>query len=128
MEVKILLTMLGLSGILCGVLYAMHRHEAAENMELRAALAKTSSLLAETQAELQLRETVIARRDAKLAELERKAEQKDRRYAKLVRNNKAVRDWDSAALPDDVLGLLKAGRADTPAGPTCDADDGRGNP
>ena len=128
MEVKILLAMLGLSGILCGVLFAVNRHETQQNMELRAALAKSSAMLAETQAELQLRDTVIAKRDAEVAELERKAEQQETKYARLVRTKKAVQDWDAVALPDDVLGMLHARDADRAADSARNTDNGGGNP
>ena len=113
--------------VACAVLYAMHLRDAEENTALKTALASQSALLSETQAELALRDTVIKQRDAALAESERKKEQKDRQYAKLLRDKKDVRDWDSTALPDDVLGLLKAG-ADRAAGPTCDTDNGGGHP
>lgn len=113
--------------VACAVLYVMHLKDAEEVTALKTALASQSALLSETQAELALRDAVIKQRDAALAESERRKEQKDRQYAKLLRDKKDVRDWDSTALPDDVLGLLQAG-ASGAAGPTCDTDNGGGNP
>jgi uncharacterized protein HemX len=109
------------------LLYTMNKNLAEKNASLEQALASQAALLQETQAELQLRDDVIKQRDAAVVEAERKKEQKERQYAKLLRDKKDVRDWDSTALPDDVLGMLQAG-ADRAAGPTCDADGRGGNP
>ena len=114
--------------VACAVLYVIHLKDVEENTALKTALASQAALLSETQAELALRDTVIKQRDAALAESERKTEQKDRQYAKLLRDKKDVRDWDSTALPDDVNGLLKAASADSAAVSSGDADNGGGHP
>ena len=113
--------------VLCAILYAMHLRDAEENAALKTALAQQNALLQETQAELALRDEVIKKRDAEIAEAERRKEQAEGRYAKLVRTSKVVADWDVVLLPDDVCGLLKAGAggADRAAG---NADGGSGNP
>ncbi len=113
--------------VACAVLYVMHLNDAEENAALKTALAQQSAVLAETQKELQLRDTVIKQRDAELAELERKAEQQEGKYARLVRANRVVQEWDAVVLPDDVCGLLKgsAGASDRVSG---DADAGGGHP
>ena len=76
---------------------------------------------------MQLRDEVIRKRDAEIAEAERKAEQQEGKYARLVRANRVVQEWDAVALPDDVRGLLKgsASGADRAAG---NAYGGSGNP
>lgn len=114
--------------VACAVLYVMHLRDAEENTALKTALASQSAMLAETQKELQLRDTVIKQRDAALAEAERKKEQAEGKYAKLVRTSKIVRDWDVVLLPDDVNGLLKAASADSAAVTSGDADNGGGHP
>ena len=109
------------------LLYVMNKNLAEKNASLEQALASQAALLKETQAELQLRDDVIKQRDAELAEAERKAEQQETKYARLVRTKKAVQDWDAVCLPDDVIGMLKAGpdRQDRAAGGT---DSRGGNP
>lgn len=113
--------------VLCAILYAVHLKDAEENASLKTALDRQSAMLAETQAELALRDAVIKQRDEAIAEAERKAEQQEGKYARLVRANRVVQEWDAVALPDDVCGLLKgsAGSADRAAG---HANGGRGNP
>ena len=113
--------------VLCAILYAVHLKDAEENASLKTALDRQSAMLAETQAELALRDEVIKKRDAEIAEAERKAEQQEGKYARLVRANRVVQEWDAVALPDDVRGLLKgsSNSADRAAG---HADGGRGNP
>ena len=125
---KILIGVIAALIIACAVLWWMHGADARENAELKTALAAQAAVLAETRAELELREAVIKKRDAEIAEAERKKEQAEGKYAKLVRTSKVVRDWDVVLLPDDVDELLKAGgagRADRTAG---DADAGSGRP
>ena len=112
----------------CCVLFMMHRAELEENTALKSALASQSALLSETQAELKLRDTVIKARDAELAEAERKAEQAEGKYARLVRTSKTVRDWDAVALPDDVRGMLRAGDAGAADRAAGGADAGCGRP
>lgn len=109
------------------LLYTMNKNLAEEKASLEQALASQAALLQETQAELKLRDDVIKKRDAELAEAERKAEAQETKYARLVRTKKAVQDWDAVCLPDDVIGMLKAGpdRQDRAAGGT---DNGGGNP
>ena len=111
----------------CAVLYAMHLKDREENAALKTALAQQTALLQETQAELALRDEVIKQRDAQLADLDKRREKAEGRYAQLIRTSKVVRDWDVVLLPDDVCGLLKAGAsgADRAAG---NADGGSGNP
>ena len=113
--------------VLCAILYAVHLRDAEENASLKTALDRQSAMLAETQAELALRDEVIKKRDAEIAEAERKAEQQEGKYARLVRANRVVQEWDAVALPDDVRGLLKgsASGADRAAG---NAYGGSGNP
>ena len=114
--------------IACMVLYWMHTIDARENEALKTALASQGALLRETQAELQLRDTVISQRDAEVAELERAAEKKDRQYAKLLRDKKEVRDWDAVILPDDVSELLKAAGSDSADRSAGSPDARGGNP
>ena len=128
MEWKIAGSVIAALIVACAVLYVMHMRDVEENTALKTALASQSAMLAETKAELQLRDTVIKQRDAALAEAERKKEQAEGRYAKLLRTSKDVRDWDVVLLPDDVSGLLKAAASDSAAGPACDADNGGGHP
>ena len=113
--------------VLCAILYAVHLKDAEENASLKTALDRQSAMLAETQAELALRDEVIKKRDAEIAEAERKAEAQEGKYARLVRANRVVQEWDAVALPDDVRGLLKgsASGADRAAG---NAYGGSGNP
>lgn len=113
--------------VLCAILYAVHLRDAEENASLKTALDRQSAMLAETQAELALRDEVIKKRDAEIAEAERKAEAQEGKYARLVRANRVVQEWDAVALPDDVRGLLKgsASGADRAAG---NAYGGSGNP
>ena len=113
--------------VLCAILYAVHLKDAEENASLKTALDRQSAMLAETQAELALRDEVIKKRDAEIAEAERKAEAQEGKYARLVRANRVVQEWDAVALPDDVRGLLKgsASGADRAAG---NANGGSGNP
>lgn len=113
--------------VLCAILYAVHLRDAEENASLKTALDRQSAMLAETQAELALRDEVIKKRDAEIAEAERKAEAQEGKYARLVRANRVVQEWDAVALPDDVRGLLKgsAGASDRASG---DADAGGGHP
>ncbi|MBQ3892733.1 MAG: hypothetical protein II737_04965 [Mailhella sp.] len=113
--------------VACAVLYVMHLKDAEENAALKTALAQQSAVLAETQAELALRDAVIKKRDAALAEAERRKEQAEGKYARLVRTSKVVRDWDVVLLPDDVNSLLKAG-ASGAAVSAGDADNGGGHP
>ena len=112
----------------CAVLYWMHLADARENAELKTALSAQAAVFAETREELARRDAVIAKRDAEIAEAERRKEQAEGKYAKLIRTSKVVRDWDVVLLPDDVNELLKsggAGGADRAAG---NADGGSGNP
>ena len=104
--------------VLCAILYAVHLRDAEENASLKTALDRQSAMLAETQAELALRDEVIRKRDEAIAEAERKAEAQEGKYARLVRANRVVQEWDAVALPDDVCGLLKgsANSADRAAG------------
>ena len=113
--------------VLCAILYAVHLKDAEENASLKTTLDRQSAMLAETQAELALRDEVIKKRDAEIAEAERKAEAQEGKYARLVRANRVVQEWDAVALPDDVRGLLKgsASGADRAAG---NAYGGSGNP
>ena len=113
--------------VLCAILYAVHLKDAEENASLKTALDRQSAMLAETQAELALRDAVIKQRDEAIAEAERKAEQQEGKYARLVRANRVVQEWDAVALPDDVRGLLK-GSANSAAGAAGHADGGRGHP
>ena len=109
------------------LLYTMNKNLAEKNASLEQALKTQNALLQETQAELQLRDEVIKKRDAELAEAALKAEAQESKYARLVRTKKAVQDWDAVCLPDDVIGMLKAGpdRQDRAAGGT---NNGGGNP
>jgi hypothetical protein len=113
--------------VLCAILYAVHLRDVEENASLKKALDRQSAMLAETQAELALRDEVIKKRDEAIAEAERKAEAQEGKYARLVRANRVVQEWDAVRLPDDVRGLLKgsANSADRTAG---NADGGSGNP
>lgn len=113
--------------VLCAILYAVHLKDAEENVSLKTALDRQSAMLAETQAELALRDAVIKQRDEAIAEAERKAEQQEGKYARLVRANRVVQEWDAVALPDDVRGLLK-GSANSAAGAAGNTNGGRGNP
>ena len=113
--------------VLCAILYAVHLRDAEENASLKTALDRQSAMLAETQAELALRDEVIKKRDAEIAEAERKAEQQEGKYARLVRANRVVQEWDAVALPDDVRGLLK-GSSSSAAGASGGADNGGGHP
>lgn len=113
--------------VLCAILYAVHLKDAEEVASLKTALDRQSAMLAETQAELALRDEVIKKRDAEIAEAERKAEQQEGKYARLVRANRVVQEWDAVALPDDVTSLLK-GSASGAAGAAGNADGGRGHP
>ena len=113
--------------VLCAILYAVHLRDAEENASLKTALDRQSAMLAETQAELQLRDEVIRKRDAEIAEAERKAEQQEGKYARLVRANRVVQEWDAVALPDDVTSLLK-GSSNSAAGASGGADNGGGHP
>lgn len=117
---KILIGVIVALIIACCVLYWLHSVDVKENAELKTALASQSAILAETELELKKRDTVIKQRDARLAELERKTEQQEGKYARLVRANRVVQEWDAVRIPDDVAGLLKAGAgsADRPAGGT----------
>ena len=117
----------GAFGLACCILFAMYSSAARENTELKAALASQSALLAETQKELQLRDTVIRKRDAEIAEAERKAEAQGRKYARLLREKKDVREWADSPLPADVRGLLNA-NADGAARPAGRSDDGSCDP
>lgn len=110
------------------VLSVMLSSASKENASLKTALAAQGAVLAETRAELALRDAVIKKRDAEIAEAERKAEQQGRAYAKLKREKKDVRDWADSPVPADVRGLLEAAGADRAAGPTCGADGRGGNP
>ena len=101
--------------------------DAEENASLKTALDKQSAMLAETQAELALRDAVIKQRDADLAEAEKKAEQQEGRYARLVRANRVVQEWDAVRLPDDVCGLLK-GSSNSAAGAAGNINGGSGHP
>jgi len=124
---RILVGVIAALAAACVVLYWMHLSDARENAELKTALSAQAAVLAETKAELELRDAVIKKRDAEIAEADRKREQAEGKYAKLIRTSKVVRDWDVVLLPDDVAGLLKAGAggADRAAG---NADTGGGNP
>lgn len=113
--------------VLCAILYAVHLRDAEEVATLKTALDRQSVMLAETQAELALRDEVIRKRDAEIAEAERKAEQQEGKYARLVRANRVVQEWDAVALPDDVRGLLK-GSSNSAAGASGGADNGGGHP
>lgn len=113
--------------VLCAILYAVHLKDAEEVASLKTALDRQSAMLAETQAELALRDEVIKKRDAEIAEAERKAEVQEGKYARLVRANRVVQEWDAVALPDDVRGLLK-GSAGGAAGAAGHANGGSGNP
>lgn len=113
--------------VACAVLYVMHLKDAEEVASLKTALDRQSAMLAETQAELALRDEVIKKRDAEIAEAERKAEQQEGKYARLVRANRVVQEWDAVALPDDVRGLLK-GSTSGAAGAAGNTDGGSGNP
>lgn len=124
---KILTGMVVIMAFAIVVLLWQLRIRDAENADLKTALATQGALLAETQMELQLRDTVIRKRDAEIAEAERKAEAQGRKYARLLREKKDVREWADAPLPADVRGLLEANAdgADHPAG---GADDGSIDP
>ncbi len=113
--------------VLCAILYAVHLRDAEEVASLKTALDHQSAMLAETQAELALRDEVIKKRDAEIAEAERKAEAQEGKYARLVRANRVVQEWDAVALPDDVRGLLK-GSANSAARAAGNANGGSGNP
>lgn len=113
--------------VLCAILYAVHLKDAEEVASLKTALDHQSAMLAETQAELALRDEVIKKRDAEIAEAERKAEAQEGKYARLVRANRVVQEWDAVALPDDVRGLLK-GSSNSAAGAAGNAYGGSGNP
>ena len=113
--------------VLCAILYAVHLRDAEEVASLKTALDRQSAVLAETQAELALRDEVIKKRDAEIAEAERKAEQQEGKYARLVRANRVVQEWDAVALPDDVTSLLK-GSSNSAAGAAGGADIGGGHP
>ena len=113
--------------VLCAILYAVHLKDAEEVASLKTALDRQSAMLAETQAELALRDEVIKKRDAEIAEAERIAEVQEGKYARLVRANRVVQEWDAVALPDDVRGLLK-GSAGGAAGAAGHANGGSGNP
>lgn len=110
------------------ILFVMNRNLSEKNAALQQALATQNALLNETQAELAKRDAVITQRDAQLEELQNRTAKAEDKYAKLIRSSKVVRDWDVVLLPDDVLGLLQAGGADSTAGPTCDPNNGGGNP
>ena len=113
--------------VLCAILYAVHLKDAEEVASLKTALDRQSAMLAETQAELALRDEVIKQRDAQLADLEKRKEKAEGKYAQLIRTSKAVRDWDGVALPDAVTELLQGGanREDRAAG---SPDHGGGHP
>ena len=128
MEWKIVGSVIVALVVACAILYAMHLKDSEENAALKTALAQQTALLQETQAELALRDEVIKKRDAEIAEAERKAEQAEGKYARLVRTSKAVADWDVVLLPDDVTGLLKAAGANSAAGASGGADNGGGHP
>ena len=113
--------------VLCAILYAVHLKDAEENASLKTALDRQSAMLAETQAELALRDEVIRKRDEAIAEAERKAEAQEGKYARLVRANRVVQEWDAVALPDDVTSLLK-GSSNSAAGASGGADNGGGHP
>ena len=102
----------------CVVLFVLLTAETRENAELKTALASQGAVLAETQKELALRDNAIKKRDADIAALERKSEAQGRKYARLLREKKDVRDWADTPLPADVRGLLNAGAdgADRSAG------------
>ena len=106
------------------ILFVMNRNLSTRNTELQRALDMQTALLTETQDELAKRDAVISQRDAQLADLEKKAEQAEGKYAKLVRTSQIVRDWDVVLLPDDVNELLKARGLDNSAGATGNADKG----
>ena len=125
---KILVGVIAALIIACAVLWWLHSAAARENAELKTALSAQAAVLAETQQELALRDAVIKKRDAEIAEAERRKEQAEGKYAKLVRTSKVVRDWDVVLLPDDVNELLKAGGAGGADRPAGNADKGSGNP
>ena len=125
---KILMGVIVALIVACGILYWMHCADTRENAELKTALSAQAAVLAETKAELELRDAVIAKRDAEIAEAERKREQAEGKYAKLVRTSEVVRDWDVVLLPDDVNELLKAGGAGGADRAAGNADTGGGNP
>ena len=106
------------------ILFIMNRNLSTRNTELQRALDMQTALLTETRDELAKRDAVISQRDAQLADLEKKAEQAEGKYAKLVRTSQIVRDWDVVLLPDDVNELLKARGLDSEAGATGNADKG----
>ena len=114
-------------GVACLVLFLMNNNLHEKNTQLQTALDVQSALLKETQAELELRDNVIRQRDAAVAELEQQTERKDRQYAQLLRNKKDVRDWDAVCLPDDIMGMLKAG-SDSAARAARNIDARGGNP
>ena len=118
MDWRILAGMITALIIACAILYAMHLRDAEENASLKTALASQGAVLAETQKELALRDNAIKKRDADIAALERKSEAQGRKYARLLREKKDVRDWADTPLPADVRGLLNAGAdgADRSAG------------
>ena len=127
MDMRVTVSVIVALVVLCAILYAVHLRDAEENASLKTALDKQSAMLAETQAELALRDEVIRKRDAEIAEAEKKAEQQEGKYARLVRANRVVQEWDAVRLPDDVCGLLKghSNSADRAAG---NADGGSGHP
>ena len=127
MDMRVTVSVIVALVVLCAILYAVHLRDAEENASLKTALDKQSAMLAETQAELALRDEVIRKRDADLAEAEKKAEQQEGRYARLVRANRVVQEWDAVRLPDDVCGLLK-GSSDSTDRAAGNADGGSGNP
>ena len=125
---RILVGVIAALAAACVVLYWMHLSDAEENASLKTALSAQAAVLAETKAELELRDAVIAKRDAEIAEAERRKEQAEGKYAKLIRTSKVVRDWDVVLLPDDVNELLKAGGADRADKSAGNADAGGGHP
>ena len=127
MDMRVTVSVIVALVVLCAILYAVHLRDAEENASLKTALDKQSAMLAETQAELALRDEVIRKRDAEIAEAERKAEQQEGKYARLVRANRVVQEWDAVALPDDVTSLLK-GSSNSAAGASGGADNGGGHP
>lgn len=127
MDMRVTVSVIVALVVLCAILYAVHLKDAEENASLKAALDKQSAMLAETQAELALRDEVIRKRDAEIAEAERKAEAQEGKYARLVRANRVVQEWDAVALPDDVRGLLK-GSANSASGAAGNTNGGSGHP
>lgn len=110
------------------ILFVMNRNLSERNVALQTALTQQNALLQETQAELEKRDAVISQRDAQLADLEKRTQKAEGRYAQLVRTSQAVKDWDVVLLPADVNELLKARDTDNSDRASGNSNAGSGNP